>query len=129
MKPKEKKEIEILSTLKALTRNHEVNFIDFNNSLPTLFYDPFSVQDICFELERNGYITLKRKWGRDREIDWIDNITSPTTEGIAHLRELKEKYSWRVRLKQFLKKPYVICVLCPVLEVAIQFFLSYQLTK
>lgn len=129
MKPERKKEIEILTTLRTQTRNHEVNFIDFNNSLPTLFYDPLTVQDICFELEKNGYITLKRKWGRSREIDFIDEITSLTVKGSDYLRELKEKYSWRLHLKKFFNNPYVICVLCQILEFAIRLFLSYQLTK
>lgn len=127
MKPEQKKEIEILTTLKKQTPSNKINFIDFSNLLPTLSYDPLTVQNICFELERNGYITLKRKWVRSREIDFIDEITSLTSKGCEHLRELEEKYSWRFRLKQFFENPYVICVLCPILKFAIQLFLSSPL--
>lgn len=123
MKLKEKKEIEILSILKFQTRNHEVNFIDFNNLLPTLFYDPYTVQDVCFELESKGYITLKRKWGKNREIDFIEQITGITPQGSERLQELKEKYSLWFRLKKFFNNPYVIVILSILIEVVINLWL------
>lgn len=129
MKPERKKEIEILTTLRTQTRNHEVNFIDFNNSLPTLFYDPLTVQIICFDLEKNGYITLKRKWGRSREIDWIDEITSLPGKGAEHLKELEERYLWWFRLKSLFKNPYVMYMFRSIFDFVIQFLISVLPTR
>lgn len=124
MKSKEKHELEILKVLSSQRHSFPINFTEFSNSLPSLSYDPHTVQDICFELESNGHITLKRKWGKSRELDFIDEITHITPQGSEHLRELKEKYSLCCRLKKFFNNPYVIVILSILIEVVINLWFS-----